>query len=309
MLCKNSDATDVERTIETSIDSQELSKDKDKKTKKRKYGTLRANDSQSSARTSYASNSSQSSGNNIDLLARRNVTTTKADKSTVFAENDIRGKYSEIFCEAFNNFDKQMFSQLMRDFCEEDLVVIYEYVGVNAYNSPKYLEVRGLDTVAVFWDSMFTSMPDSLFAIYSTKYKILPNHFTSIVCTFSFKGTKVYELKGLNGELKEQNVVLSTEPPTPIATSAGLSVLQSSQQSFDNQVIVTSFKPTSKKPLSEAEKGKLKPSPTAEVKEQPFDIERSEMISRFITVIGTLTYYVNPNKKIYQMSFVHSVKQ
>lgn len=294
------DSTDSEKQ-DASPAGVTVVRETEKKVKKRKYGTIRETGSDTSGRTSHSSASHTYNNIDLDALAKRDVTTTKVDKNAVFAANDIRSRYSEIFCEAFNNFDKTIFSQLMRDYCEQELLVIYEYVGVNAYNSPKYLEVRGLDTVAVFWDSMLTSMPDSLFVVYSTKYKILPNHYTSIVCTFSFKGTKVYELKGLNEELREQNVVLSTEQPSPVRPS----VLQGS----DNQVIVTSFKPPSSSPVPDAEKGKKRLIKQENAREQAFDIERSELISKYITVIGTLTYYVNPSKKIYQMSFVHSVKQ
>jgi len=44
--------------------------------------------------------------------------------------------------------------------------------------------------------------------------------------------------------------------------------------------------------------------------ESPQDctVERSNMISTFVTIIGTLTFYVNSNRKIYRISFVHSVK-
>lgn len=284
---------------------------KTKKAKKRKYGTLKKSEPESPL-SCVSSISSHSCYDNLDHSVEpleKKLAITRADKVTVFGENDIRGKYADIFCEAFNDFDKTSFAQLMRDHCEESLVVVYEYVGVNPYGTPNYIEVRGFDTVVVFWDGLLTAIPDSLFQVHHTKYKVLPNEYTSIVCSFSFVGTKVYELKGISEENKEQNVVVSLSPG---GTTTG------ALQDPDSQLTVTAYKSghndQDNTSLSSGEEnnGKRNLMPTDEVHEESFAapvlVERSELISKKITIIGTLTYYVNPNKKIYQMSFVHSMK-
>ena len=36
--------------------------------------------------------------------------------------------------------------------------------------------------------------------------------------------------------------------------------------------------------------------------------KRAKMIAMDLSVVGTLTFYVNPEKKIYRISFVHSIR-
>lgn len=205
----------------------------------------------------------------------------------LLTDRDIRTRFATLFCDAFNNFDKVYFGQILKNYCEEDLLVIYEYVGVNPYNSPNYMEVRGFDTVAVFWDGLLTSIPDSLFEIHSTKYKILPNDFTSIVCTFSFVGTKVFQLTGVDGAA-DRNVVISSEASGPRDSSSSAS---------RGRVVASTVADRN---------AQLSSNDSAEA--AAFAVEKSQMLSIKITVIGTLTFYVNPNKKIYRISFVHSMK-
>jgi len=43
-------------------------------------------------------------------------------------------------------------------------------------------------------------------------------------------------------------------------------------------------------------------------KAEAFSLERSQMIHKNITIIGTLTFYVNPSNKIYRMAFMHCIE-
>lgn len=295
-------------SVETEKTSNEESS-KAKKPKKRKYGTLKASAPDSPISSISGSSCCGETEPNLSLqTSKKKVTTTKADKVTVFGDKDVRAKYAGMFSEAFNDFDKVRFAQLVRDHCEEDLVVIYEYVGgVNPYGTPNYIEVRGFETVVVFWDGLLTAIPDSLFQVHSTKYKILPNDFTSIVCTFSFVGTKVYELRGLAEDNKSNDCVVSSDPQ-----SCGDNPEKMQQRAGGQQIIVTAYKAgpgTGNTLISGEGAGKKILSQKHEGNEQSFAVERSAMISKKVTIIGTLTYYVNATKKIYQMSFVHSMKQ
>lgn len=206
----------------------------------------------------------------------------KSRKGVDVSDNDIRRKYPTIFSEAFNNFDRFEFGEILKLYCEDDLLAIYEFVGHNPFGSPRYMEVRGRETVVTFWDSLFTTIPDSVFNVHSTKYKVLPNDYTSITCAFSFRGTKVYNIAGVENNTSK-NVVITAEKSRLVASVVpGESLPVLDEQSN-----------------SSVHRG-----------ESPQDcaVERTNMISTFVTIIGTLTFYVNSNRKIYRISFVHSVK-
>lgn len=268
-----------------STSSAELS------SKKRKLGTVKptaapASNNISNGNSGVTDNSSSFSSDSMDYdvspQPKSKAMSNKKFTRKLLTDRDIRTRFASIFGDAFNNFDKMYFGQLLKSYCETDLLVIYEYVGVNPYNSPSYMEVRGYETVVTFWDGILTAIPDSLFEIHSTKYKILPNDFTSIVCTFSFVGTKMYGLIGLDGAANK-NVVVTSERAGPRSGATTGRVLAATVSERKSQLTDTDHV-------------------------QDFRVERSQMSSMAITVIGTLTFYVNPHKKIYRISFVHSMK-
>lgn len=273
--------------------------------KKRKLGTVKSSATVNSSESTNSGVTDTSGTISLDSMevechAQPKVLpkpmSNKKFTKKLLTDRDIRTRFANMFSSAFNNFDKDYFVQILRNYCEEDLLVIYEYVGVNPYNSPNYIEVRGFETVAVFWDGLLTTIPDSLFEIHSTKYKILPNDFTSIVCTFSFGGTKVYGLKGIDGTAN-RNVIVSCDRASASSSSSS----PRSPRSCDSK---------------DAEPARVMAGTVSERNSQlttmgdseAFLVERSEMMSMKITVVGTLTFYVNPSKKIYRISFVHSVK-
>ena len=233
------------------------------------------------------------------------------------SDSDVRTKFAGIFCEAFNNFDKVEFSKILQQHCEPDLLVIYEYVGaVNPYG-PKYIEIKGLDTAVVFWDSMLTAIPDSRFDIHgANKYKVLPNAFISIVSTFTFVGTQVYTVNGMHNN-KDKSVVLSTSSSnnaadSPSATAAAgansTGVITTTLPSDNNVTEQKKSKTKTSKSTTAAAAASKASLTNSDHATTEFHIERAAMTTIHVTVIGTLTYYVNPDKKIYRISFVHSVK-
>mmetsp|Transcript_17302 Transcript_17302/g.29272 ORF Transcript_17302/g.29272 Transcript_17302/m.29272 type:complete len:207 (+) Transcript_17302:381-1001(+) len=132
-------------------------------------------------------------------------------KETLRSKKDIRIQYPSLFSDIFNNFDKVVFSRLLRDCCEEDCVVLYEYIGRSNPYGPMHVEVRQLDAILAFWDGMLSAIPDSMFTIHGTRMKILPNKFSSVVCNFTFTGTKVYAMAGMDQNAhKDTTVLVST---------------------------------------------------------------------------------------------------
>lgn len=205
------------------------------------------------------------------------------------SSNDIRTKYAEMFVNVMNDFDREAFVGMEKKYCVEDLLVIYEMVGLNPYGGPSYIEVRGVSAVAHFWENVLSTIPDALFVIHNTKYKVLPNDFMSIVCSFTFQGTKVYRMPGIEQYGNDEKVVVSMQQLSVGDASAGTGaasgmVVQLPQNDDENSPVRT------------------------DIAAAPVRIERSKMCSTDLAVVGTLTYYVNPDKKIYRMSFVHSLK-
>jgi hypothetical protein len=222
------------------------------------------------------------------VITKKNVATDS--KAAGLSDDDIRTKYARIFCEIFNDFERESFSAIVQNYCEPELLVIYEFVGDNPYGGPSYIEVRGLDTVVMFWDNVLKTIPDALFVIHATKYKVLPNGFTSIVCSFTFKGTKVYTMPGLEVH-NDEKVIVSIDK---MSLGGG----ESPMPQGENKMIAT-LPPAGGEPNSPV---------NASGETWSCDIERSKMISTAMSVVGTLTFYVNPEKKIYRISFVHSIR-
>jgi hypothetical protein len=249
-----------------------------------------------------ATNNSKQSNATTSTVTTATATTSKADRKKVakkkvlteqelagIPDHDIRTKFPDIFSAAFNNYDKEKYAHIIKNYCEEELLVIYDYVGFNPYNWAKYLEVRGRETVVVFWDALLTSFPDSIFQIHATKYKVLPNDYTAVVCSFSFKGTKMYNLTGVDNNLDE-SVVVSFEKlaVSGVPAHGGL--------------------PQSGKVMASLAANAGENSPVNPQSSRPLALETNILTSMFVTLFGTLTFYVNPGKKIYRMSFVHSLK-
>jgi hypothetical protein len=265
-----------------------------KATKKRKLGTIKnpPPPPPSDRASSPSSSLTDSSVSTIKAEKKKAVTKKNAatdSKTAGLSDDDIRTKYARIFCEIFNDFERESFSAIVRNYCEPDLLVIYEFVGDNPYGGPSYIEVRGLDTVVLFWDSVLKTIPDALFVIHATKYKVLPNSYISIVCSFTFRGTKVYMIPGLEVHVDEK-VIVSIEK-----MSLGDGAAPAPQG--EGKMIATL--PTS---------GEQNSPVDASGATWSCDIERSKMISTAMSVVGTLTFYVNPEKKIYRISFVHSIR-
>jgi hypothetical protein len=126
--------------------------------------------------------------------------------------SDIRTKFASIFLAAYNDFDKDEFSLLLQQHCVPELIMSVESVGLKKFNpkGAKFFELRGQETVVSFWDCLCQSTPDHIFKIYNTKVKVLANDYTSIVCGFTFSGTRVFKVSGLDDNCNKR-VIYSME--------------------------------------------------------------------------------------------------
>ncbi|KAJ1432669.1 hypothetical protein B484DRAFT_447691 [Ochromonadaceae sp. CCMP2298] len=206
-------------------------------------------------------------------------------------KDDVRAQCSRIFSTAFNNFDKIDFAKLLDHHCQKDCIIVYEYVGKVSPHGPKYIEIRGLDAILVFYDSMFSAIPDSLFTVHSTRLKVLQNGYSSIVSTFLFVGTKIYGLTQLNHDA-DKKIVIQT----------GVSLKAQGEQK-DGPI------PVDLSPLSfETENDIVVAVDEEGSKATSFHVEKTNRLSTQLTILGSLTYYINPSGYIYQMAFVYTIK-
>lgn len=188
--------------------------------------------------------------------------------------DDIRMKIADIFGDAYNNWDRESFAKVMKLYVEEDCRLLYQFRGHRNPLGPSRTEIYGRDAILTFWDCLFASIPDSLFTAYPSKIKVLPNEYSSIVCPFTFVGTKLFNLNGIDDWSHLEKVEVRPE----IGTTS------------------TSFRVIPDKPDVVA---------TAEVS---FGLNTEQMVSQRITLLGTVTYHMNPQKKIYKLSVIHAIK-
>mmetsp|Transcript_92251 Transcript_92251/g.180731 ORF Transcript_92251/g.180731 Transcript_92251/m.180731 type:complete len:343 (+) Transcript_92251:128-1156(+) len=271
-------------------------------TKKRKLGALKlaaaaATDTSPIAVSAESSSSDQPSEKNIKGIPFK-MARDVGKRSVQLDASDVRTKYIEIFADMLNNFEKSTFPTLAGKYCTNDLIVIWEVVGENPYGHPSYMEVRGVETFSKFWENVTHMVPDALFRIHSTKYKVLPNNYISIVSGYTFAGTKMYGMRGI--EMHDEKVVISMGKPDVIndgtsskfhfnsGNSNGDSLVASRPEEDDDDIKSTSSVPNSK---------------------HACDVEYSNLIGLSMSIIGTLTLYVNPENKVHRISFVYSMRK
>jgi hypothetical protein len=148
----------------------------------------------------------------------RSVPAKKQNKP-MLSKDDKRRTYAKIFSEAFNSGDMKHLSNFVQRYCTAECVMIQKcVVAANSY-IPKYVEIFGSSVILEFWANTFLTVPDCLMVMLETKLRIrnrqfqsqqdifsvgpsakgsveeIQNEGSSIVCSFSFTGTKLYMTK------------------------------------------------------------------------------------------------------------------
>lgn len=150
----------------------------------------------------------------------------------MLSKDDKRRTYAKMFSEAFNSGDIKHLTNFVQSYCTAECVMIQKcVVAANSY-IPKYVEVFGSSAILEFWANTFLTVPDCLMVMLETKLRIrnrqfqqqalgkgsvdeIHNEGSSIVCSFSFTGTKIYTTR-MEGAL--------TQPPGMMASESSASV-------------------------------------------------------------------------------------
>jgi hypothetical protein len=238
---------------------------------------------------------------------------------------DIRRNYPHIFARAFNSNDKDILNYCLTKYCVPDCICIYKYVGPESeggYVSDN-VYIHGIEAIACFWFTAYLAFPDAVFEVEETKLRVLANGSCSNVSKFIFFGTKVFHFT-TDGETSA--VLYKQAEETPANNPDGTASLPSLQESEGKIVSQVKTKPntttttsagTSSSSSSSSSKGDF---PQQETKQdetkpiqppQPKDFGLGESLDKPIMciVIGTFSIFMNPEKKIYKIEFVHSLKK
>jgi hypothetical protein len=182
--------------------------------------------------------------------------------------NDIRWQISNIFTHAYNTCDRQGLLYHLTTYCTPDVSCVYKYIGNQSPYGPMYIELFGIEAVINYWDLVFCAIPDSVFENHATKIRMLPNGKAAIVTKYMFTGTKLCDI--VTQDRKE--VWISSSVPNHT---------RASEEKYKELPVV-----------------------------KPEEVLMSEIlpVSLPLTIIGTVTYYTNPDTKIYKIEYVHAMR-
>jgi hypothetical protein len=126
--------------------------------------------------------------------------------------NDTFGKFPLMFCNAYNNFDKMDFERLLQTHCVRNisLAVVAHTPLVNS-DAPQYFEVRGQQTILEFWDNVFIVTPDYTFSTSNVRAAAMSSGANLVVCDYTYSGTKLYRINGLDDNNDLKGVIFTTE--------------------------------------------------------------------------------------------------
>ena len=197
-------------------------------------------------------------------------------------KDDIRRKFASMFIDALNQVDNQMdLDDFIRGFMTEDAFTYFKYVGTIPMNYfSEYIEMIGSESMLKFWKAILEAFPDSIYELHDTNIKVLMNGYSSITLKYTYTGTKVLDLV-TDGSV---NAVIITDNSTSDG-KGGHNVYTFELENENGANRVADRAPTENKML----------------------VGVTAKGERLCTV-GTMTFHVNPDKKIYKGEFLHSLK-
>lgn len=200
--------------------------------------------------------------------------------------HDIRRQFALMFAEAIGSNDGDLLAKILQTHCTEDAVLIFKYKGKTSPYGPTFLEVIGKHAIVVFWPQGIATVPDMVFELLSTNIKVLSNGYCSITTKCKLTGTKVLELAV---DSKESVVLVSD--PTQHDNSSG-----KSSHSTGDGVLAIAIESES--------------NPQVIPNQVPDDtlLKKVHKTGIKMNMITTITYYVDPNKQIYRIEFIHAMQ-
>jgi hypothetical protein len=109
-------------------------------------------------------------------------------------KNDPRRLYATAFSDAYNSCDFDKIWEFMSTYCTKDVLMINRWVGAEVYlNFPKYLEVKGTESVAEYWFGRCLVAPDLVLELKETKLYVRSDGISTVLSSFSGVSTRLYD--------------------------------------------------------------------------------------------------------------------
>ena len=141
------------------------------------------------------------------------------------AKGDPRRSYAAAFAEAYNSCDFEKIWEFVSTYCTKDVLFIHRWVGSESYlNFPKYLEVRGIESVSEYWFSRCMIAPDMVLEMKETKLYVRSDGISTVLSSLTFVCTRLYD-----GEISDSIICRPAVDPDLLAESSATEAAQSNQ--------------------------------------------------------------------------------
>ena len=110
------------------------------------------------------------------------------------SKGDPRRLYAAAFGDAYNSCDFDKIWEFVSTYCAKDVLFVHRWVGTELYlNFPKYLEVRGIESVAEYWFSRCLVAPDLVLELKETKLYVRSDGISTVLSSFTIVCTRLYD--------------------------------------------------------------------------------------------------------------------
>lgn len=198
-----------------------------------------------------------------------------AHPATELSADDPRRKMAPLFAEAFYAGDVDRIGRLIMENCTEDYVLILRHIGSSSPYGLDYVEVIGQSAAIKFWGNFFLAIPDTMYDLLDTRIRISTTGYSTITSKIVVHGTQAMDMV-----TDTNRVVIVTNPE------------ETPDGRINDDLLAFSV---------DGEKNVLDQAPTAKL------VGSVKKQHRRLNMVGTVTYYCDPNKKMYRCEFIHSV--
>ena len=115
-------------------------------------------------------------------------------KAPRISKHDPRRAYASAFAAAYNSCDFDHIWEFVTTYCTKDILFVTRWVGSELYvNFPKYLEVRGIESVSEYWFSRCIIVPDYILELKETKLYVRSDGISTVLTSFTILATRLYD--------------------------------------------------------------------------------------------------------------------
>ncbi len=132
------------------------------------------------------------------------------------SKTDPRRAYAGAFAAAYNSSDFDEIWAFVNTYCTQDILFVTRWVGSELYvNFPRYLEVRGIESVSEYWFSRCIIVPDYILELKETKLFVRSDGISTVLTSFTILATRLYD-----GEISDAIICQPATDVLPIATTS-----------------------------------------------------------------------------------------